>query len=188
MMTERGLAWRRLGAAFALVSGLGFATGCHKDPVVEFNRPPASASVPETPPEVVEVELPDQTAEVEKDPEKEPEEPVAETQPAPRPARPAPTPPPDPEPTPPPRPQLPAGSQPDAEQAQNIAVKLQRTTDLFDVLRERRLTVEQREQVEAAQAFVVQARSALDEGDVVRAAVLGDKGYLLAEDVERASR
>jgi len=56
------------------------------------------------------------------------------------------------------------------------------------VLRNRPLTVEQREQVEAAQAFVVQARTALDQGDVLRAAVLGDKGFLLAEDVERASR
>jgi len=71
---------------------------------------------------------------------------------------------------------------------ESIAVKLRRTTDLFSVLRSRSLTVKQREQVEAAQAFVAQARTALDEGDVVRAAVLGDKGFLLAEDVERASR
>jgi len=188
MMRGRGFAWGRLGTGVVLATGLGFATGCHKNAGVEFHRPPASASVPEAPPDVVEVEPDVKSAAVEKDAvAEEPQGPIEETQPARRPARPAPTPPPDPEPTPPPRPELP-GNQPSAEEAENIAVKLQRTTDLFSVLRNRPLTVQQREQVEASQAFVVQARMALDEGDVLRAAVLGDKGFLLAEDVERASR
>ncbi len=187
-MMMRGFAWGPLGAGVALAAGLGLATGCHKNAGAEFHRLPASASIPEQPPAVVEAEPEVKSAAVEKDTVAEdPQGSIEETQPARRPARSAPTPPLDPEPTPPPRPELP-GNQPNAEEAEGIAVKLQRTTDLFSVLRNRPLTVEQREQVEAAQAFVVQARSALAEGDVLRAAVLGDKGFLLAEDVERASR
>ncbi len=188
MMRGRGFAWGRLGAGVALATGLGLATGCHKNVGAEFHRPPVSASVPESSPDVAETEPEVKSAAAEKDAVAEdPPGLIEETQPARRPARPAPTPPPEPEPTPPPRPELP-GNQPNAGEVESIAVKLQRTTDLFSVLRNRPLTVEQREQVEAAQAFVVQARTALDQGDVLRAAVLGDKGFLLAEDVERASR
>ncbi len=188
MMRGRGFARGRLGAGVVLAAGLGLATGCHKNAGTEFHRPPVSASVPETSPDVAETEPEVKSAAAEKDPVAEdPPGRIEETQPARRPARPAPPPQPEPEPTPPPRPELP-GNQPNAGEAESIAVKLQRTTDLFFVLRNRPLTVEQQEQVEAAQAFVVQARTALDQGDVLRAAVLGDKGFLLAEDVERASR
>ncbi|HEX9725069.1 MAG TPA: hypothetical protein VGC53_12385 [Vicinamibacteria bacterium] len=188
MTRGRGSVWRRLGASVLLAFGLGLLAGCHKNASVEFHRPPASASVPETPPEAAETEPEVKSAAVEQDTvTEEPPLPTEETQPPREPSRPAPTPPPDPEPAPPPRPELP-GNQPNAEDAESIAVKLRRTTDLFAVLRSRSLTVKQHEQVEAAQAFVAQARTALDEGDVLRAAVLGDKGFLLAEDVERASR
>ena len=188
MMRGRGFARGRLGAGVVLAAGLGLATGCHKNAGTEFHRPPVSASVPETSPDVAETEPEVKSAAAEKDPVAEdPPGRIEETQPARRPARPAPPPQPEPEPTPPPRPELP-GNQPNAGEAESIAVKLQRTTDLFSVLRNRPLTVEQQEQVEAAQTFVVQARTALDQGDVLRAAVLGDKGFLLAEDVERASR
>jgi hypothetical protein len=180
--------WRRLGAGVLFAGGLGLVAGCHKNPSVEFQRPPASASVPETPPEAAEAEPEVKSAAVEQDTvTEEPATPTAEAQPRREPTPSAPTPPPDPEPAPPPKPELP-GNQPSANEVESIAVKLQRTTDLFSMLRSRSLTVKQREQVEAAQAFVAQARTALDEGDVLRAAVLGDKGFLLAEDVERASR
>jgi len=186
-MRGRGFLWGRFGAGAVLAMCLPFAA-CHKDPEFEFPRPPASASVPESTPEVAEAEPEAMSAAVENDTaSEETQPPVEETPPARRPTRPAPTPPPEPEPPPPPRPELP-GSQPNAEDAQSIAVKLRRTNDLFSVLRTRPLTADQQAQVEAAQAFVAQAKTALDEGDVVRAAVLGDKGFLLAEDVERASR
>src|SRR3990172_1997088 len=159
-MKARGFAGGSfLAMVVAVWAGLGLSTGCHKNARAEFHRPPASASVPETVREVAEAE----------------------------PAQPKPSPPPSPAPAPPPRLQLPR-NQPDAREAESIADKLDRTADLFPVLRNRPLSVEQREQVEAAQAFVAQARTALAEGDVVRASVLGDKGFLLAEDVERASR
>jgi len=188
MTRGRGSVWRRLGAGVLFAGGLGLVAGCHKNTLVEFQRPPASASVPETPPEAAETEPEVKSAAVEQDTvAEEPPRPTEETQPPREPSPPAPTPPPDPEPAPPPRPELP-GNHPNADEAESIAVKLQRTTDLFSTLRSRSLTVKQREQVEAAQAFVAQARTALDEGDVLRAAVLGDKGFLLAEDVERASR
>jgi hypothetical protein len=170
------------------LAGLGLVTGCHRNVKAEFERPPASASIPETTPDVAEDEPEIQTAVVEQETvAAEVAPPVEQKDPPPPRARPRPAPPPDPEPPPPPRPQLPA-DQPDAEEPTSIADKLDRTVDLFSVVRDRPLTVEQREQVEAAQAFVAQARAALEEGDVVRAMVLGDKGFLLAEDVERASR
>ncbi|MGH9462579.1 MAG: hypothetical protein ACRD1X_15295 [Vicinamibacteria bacterium] len=180
--------WRRLGAGVLFAGGLGLMAGCHKNATVVFHRPPASASVPETPPEAAETEPEVKSAAIEQETvAEEPPRPTEETQPPREPSPPTPTPPPDPEPAPPPRPELP-GNHPNADDVETIAVKLQRTTGLFSVLRSRSLTVKQREQVEAAQAFVAQARTALDEGDVLRAAVLGDKGFLLAEDVERASR
>jgi len=176
-----------LAMVVAVWAGLGLSTGCHKNARAEFHRPPASASVPETVPEVAEAEPEVQSAAVETDATSEVPQPVEETAPEPQPAQPKPSPPPSPAPAPPPRLQLPR-NQPDAREAESIADKLDRTADLFPVLRNRPLSVEQREQVEAAQAFVAQARTALAEGDVVRASVLGDKGFLLAEDVERASR
>jgi hypothetical protein len=188
MIRGRGFSWGRLGVGVVLASGLGLATGCHKNPKVEFQRPPASASVPESTPEPAEKEPEVKSAAVEQDTADEtPPQPAEQTKPPHPPSRPAPAPPPEPEPTPAPKPELP-GNQPTAEEAESIATKLQRTTDLFSVLSGRSLTLKQREQVEAAQAFVAQARTALDEGDVLRAAVLGDKGFLLADDVERASR
>jgi len=178
---------RRVAMGFALLAGLGLATGCGKRVKAEFDRPPASASVPETTPDVTEEEPEVQTTAVEEDVVAAEATPPAEESPPPPRARPRPAPPPDPAPPPPPKPQLPA-DQPDSEERATISSKLDRTVDLFSVLRNRPLTVRQREQVEAAQAFVSQARAALEEGDVVRANVLGDKGFLLTEDVERASR
>lgn len=171
----------------ALLVGLGLATGCGKRVKVEFDRPPASASVPETMPDVTEEEPEVQTTAIEEDEvAAEATPPVEEPPPPPR-TRPRPASPPDPAPPPSSKPQLPT-DQPDSEERATISSKLGRTADLFSVLRNRPLTVRQREQVEAAQAFAAQARAALEEGDVVRANVLGDKGFLLAEDVERASR
>ena len=187
MTRVRGSVSSRVALGFALSAGLGLATGCNKKVKAEFERPPASASVPESIPDVAEEEPEVQAATVQEDAvAAEATPPVKEAPPAPR-ARPRPTPPPDPVPSPPPNPQLPA-DQPESEERATIATKLDRTAGLFSVLRNRPLNVQQREQVEAAQAFVAQARAALQEGDVVRANVLGDKGFILAEDVERASR
>ncbi len=187
MTTGRGSVCRCVVWGFTLFAGLGLATGCSKRVKAEFERPPASASVPETTPDVAEEEPKVQTAAVEEDAVAAEATPPVEDPPPPRRARPRPAPPPDPVPPPPPNPQLPA-DQPDSQEQATISGKLDRTVDLFSILRNRPLTVQQREQVEAAQAFVAQARAALEEGDVVRANVLGDKGFILAEDVERASR
>ena len=186
MTRARGSVSSRVAVGFVLAAALGLA-GCGKKAKAQFERPPASASVPETPPDVTETEPEVQTAAVEEDAvAAEATPPVEEPPPPPR-ARPRPAPPPDPAPPPPPKPQLPA-DQPNSEERATISTKLDRTVDLFSVLRNRPLTVQQREQVEAAQAFVAQARAALEEGDMLRANVLGDKGFILAEDVERASR
>ncbi len=187
MTRVRGFVGSGFALGFVLFVGLGLATGCSKRVKAEFERPPASASIPEAIPDVAETEPEVQTTAVQEDAvAAEATPPVEEPPPPPR-ARPRPAPPPDPTPSPPPKPQLPA-DQRDSEERATISNKLDRTVDLFSVLRNRPLTVQQREQFEAAQAFVAQARGALEGGDVVRANVLGDKGFLLAEDVERASR
>ncbi len=187
MTRVRNSVGRHVAMGFALLAGLGLATRCGKRVKAEFDRPPASASVPETTPDVTEEEPEVQTTAIEENVvAAEATSPVEEPPPPPR-VRPRPASPPDRAPPPSSKPQLPT-DQPDSEEQATISRKLGRTADLFSVLRNRPLTVRQREQVEAAQAFVAQARAALEEGDVVRANVLGDKGFLLAEDVERASR
>lgn len=161
------------------------AVGCHKKVKIEFERPPAVASVPE--PEPAE---PDPTATEPSPPDTSPK-PTQETpekeEPPPVPApKPRPAPPPEPVPSPePPEPSLAQGD--DSPESRSIMEKLTRAEGMLSTLRKRALTREQREQVAAAQAFVDQARKAHAERDYRRAAVLVDKGLLLAEDVLKST-
>lgn len=161
-------------------------SACHKKPKVEFPRPPASASIPEEPPPrpaPEEVEAPPS------DPQPTPAEspPVANQRPrsprrAPAPPPPEPAPPVQPPPAPSPR------LAPGKDDPATIQDKIRRTETLLSSVRERVLTAQQREQAEAAGGFVAQAKDAMGEGEWRRAAVLADKAFILAEDVERGSR
>jgi outer membrane biosynthesis protein TonB len=187
-MSWRGSAWESLGAGLVLVAAAVLAAGCHKTVKAEFERPPASASVPETPPDDGTEEPEVETAATASEPA-DAAPPVEDDPPAPKRItgrRPAPRPEPPPEPPPAPEPHLPLDESSAA--TPTIQDKLARTDDLLLTLRNRSLNDEQRQQVEAARVFAAQARKALEEGDFVRAAVLGDKGFILAEDVERSSQ
>lgn len=161
--------------------------GCHKQPRVEFPRPPASASVPEEPPPppvAPEAETPPP------EPEPAPEEPAPTANHRARPPRRS-TPPPPSEPEPPPQP--PPAPSPRLTPSKDddpsaIQDKIRRSEALLSSVRERTLSPQQREQAETATGFVAQAKDAVAEGEWRRAAVLADKAFILAEDVERASR
>lgn len=164
------------------------ATGCARRAKADFRRPPATASTPQAPepmpeppadPPVVEEPLTVDDIEVEPAPE-----PSVDAEPAPPPPTQA-SPSPAPEPGPPaPAPHL---ADPQATNPE-ISSKLAQAGSLLNTIGARDLSSEQGSQVEAAKAFVAQAREAFAEGDERRALVLVDKGLLLAEDVERASR
>jgi hypothetical protein len=161
--------------------------GCHKKPKVEFDRPPAVSTVPETPeipaePAPQEDEILDALPEAVDEPA-----PVEEEEPPPKPVRRRrPAPPPEPPPTPDPHePRLTEGS--DSPEVRSIRNKLARADAILNILGRQSLTAVQREQASQARAFVNQAREALQDGDYRRAAVLADKGLILAEDVRESS-
>jgi len=155
----------------------------------EFPRPPATSATP-----IVETsstpESPEEPpVEPEESPEPAPEPTPVEAEPPPSETPPRRPPPPEPAPTEelpavPPSPQIASNQEIDPE----VAAKLERADALVSTIDGRELSREQREQVVAARAFMLQARKALDEGDERRALVLIDKGLILAEDVERSSR
>jgi hypothetical protein len=163
-------------------------SGCGKKAKAEFNRPPAVSTEP--PPEEPPPELPDtepESSEIAPEPEEEPP-PLEEDKPPPRrvPTR-KPEPPPEPEPPPdPPEPRLTSST--DSPEARPILEKLARTEDILSSLGRRTLTTEQQKQAANARAFVSQAKQALDDGDFRRAAVLADKGIILAEDLRDSTR
>ena len=171
-------------ACAALAMG---ATGCWRRGKAEFRRPPVTASTPrapepspEPPPEQPVEEEPLAVDEIEIEPPAA--TPAADAEPAPPPPKQA-SPSPAPEP-PAPAPQLAESHATNPE----ISSKLAKAGTLLSAIDARKLSSEQGSQVEAAKAFVSQARDAFAEGDERRALVLVDKGLLLAEDVERASR
>jgi outer membrane biosynthesis protein TonB len=174
-----------VGVLILAVSGL---TGCHKKPKVEFERPPAVASIPETPANP-EVPSTDETKEPDSQPEPvvEPTPTEAES-PPPKPVRRRkPLPPPEPQPPPDPHePRLTEGS--DSPEVRSIRNKLARTVAILNIVEKQLLTKEQIEQAASARAFVNQAQEALEEGDYRRAAVLADKGLILAQDVRESAR
>ena len=165
--------------AFALLSG------CHKNAKAEFERPPAVTKIPEPAEKTSEEKDLDLDA-LEKSPEPKEESPPATVEPAPKPIRP-------PEPSPLPEPPPPEPSEPrltineDSPAARSIVEKLTRAEAILSTLQTRSLTKEQREQLAASRAFVTQARKAYAEKDYRRAAVLADKGLILAEDVRSST-
>jgi hypothetical protein len=169
-----------------LLAVLALFAGCNKKVKAEFERPPAVAAIPEptdppTEPSREEIESPEINPEPSDEPVKKEEE-----SPPPRPVpRRRPAPPPEP---PPPDPREPRLTDADSPEVLSISDKLTRTEVILAVLRRRSLTAEQREQAATARTFVNQARRALEDGDYRRAAVLADKGLILAEDVRDSSR
>ncbi len=164
---------------------LASLSGCHKKVKAEFERPPAVIIVPE--PRESTSEEPDKDLEVlQKAPEPE-EEPIpVSEEPAPKPVqRPKATPPPEPPPPEPAEPRLTANE--DSPEARSIVEKLTRAEAILSTLQNRPLTKKQSEQLAAAQAFVIQARKAYAEKDYRRAAVLAEKGLILAEDVRSST-
>ncbi|MFQ5792479.1 MAG: hypothetical protein ACE5JI_18570 [Acidobacteriota bacterium] len=160
--------------------------GCGKRVKAEFKRPPAAASAP-APEEVAPEEPPaePEPAAVASEPAQRPSQSEAPPPPAsPKGSRPpsSPSAPPAPEP---PTPRLSSDS---GSEARSIRDKLDRAESILASLRYSSLSTEQNEQAAAARAFVSQARRALEAGDYRRAAVLADKGLILAEDLERSSR
>lgn len=167
---------------------LASAPGCARRVRAEFPRPPVTASIPaidanepssapeEPAPidveETSETEAPEIPAEVEPAP---PQAPAVSVAPSP----------PEQEPEPEPRSTQLSGSRPGDPE---LATKLDRAGSLLGSVSTRPLSDRQRSQIVAARGFVSQARRALDEGDERRALVLIDKGLILVEDVERASR
>jgi hypothetical protein len=161
--------------------------GCGKKAKAEFNRPAAVSTVPE--PEEPPPEPPDTEAEPEitPEPEEKPPPPEEEKPPPRRVRAPKPEPPPEPEPpADPPEPRLTSST--DSAEARPILEKLARTEDILSSLGRRTLTTEQQKQAANARAFVSQAKQALDDGDYRRAAVLADKGIILAEDLRDSTR
>ena len=98
MTRVRDSVGRRVAMGFALLAGLGLVTGCGKKVKAEFDRPPASASVPETTPDVTEEEPEVQTTAVEEDVVAAEATAPVEEPPSPPRARPRPASPPDPAP------------------------------------------------------------------------------------------
>jgi hypothetical protein len=171
-----------------LVAVAGSMGGCHKKPKVEFDRPPAVSTIPETP-ETPEEPIPAEEETPPAEPETVEEPPPAEEEiPPPKPARRTdPSPPPDPPiPPDPHEPRLTEGS--DSPEVRSIRNKLARTIAILNIVERQSLTKEEKEQAASARAFVDQAREALEEGDYRRAAVLADKGLILAEDVRESAR
>ena len=166
-------------AAFASLSG------CHKNAKAEFGRPPAVTKIPEPAENTSdETDLDLEALEEQSEPQ-EKAAPAMET-PAPKPIR-------EPRPAPPPDPPLPEPAEPrltineDSPEARSIVEKLTRAEAILSTLQKRSLTKEQQEQLAASRAFVTQARKAYAEKDYRRAAVLADKGLILAEDVRSST-
>jgi len=167
---------------------LACLSGCTRRVKADFPRPPVTASTPdpvapeaaptgETSPVLAEAE-PTENG----DPPPQVVEPPPEPTPVPvrpAPSKPAPEPPPEPPST-----QLAGGGDRNPEWTS----KIDRAGDLLGSVAGRPLSESQRSQIMAARGFVAQARRAFDEGDERRALVLVDKGLILVEDVERASR
>jgi len=82
-------------------------------------------------------------------------------------------------------PRLLPGRQPPA--GEDLLEQLSRLEDLALQLGRRPLTDAQREQLEAGSAFVSQARQALAESDLERAAILTEKGRTLIDDLAQTS-
>lgn len=167
---------RRFGGAVVFAF---FAVGvaCHKSPLVEFPRPPATASVPESqaPPAPQETPAPTESS--------PPPEAPTPSPPAARPQLDPPSP-----ATPSPPPSRASRSGPGKEDPLAIQDRIHRTESILETVSGRSLGREGRDQVVAARTFVLQAKDALVSGEVKRAAVLADKAYILAQDVERSSR
>jgi len=72
--------------------------------------------------------------------------------------------------------------------AREILGKLAEAEEAIAKIMQRELSKEQSEQVEVARSFLEQAKAALAENDLQRAAVLADKGVALARGIEEASR
>jgi hypothetical protein len=179
----RWLAKALAGASCLVVTAA--LSGCQKKVKAEFERPPAVTNIPDNPESTS--EEPDKDLEaLEKASEPvEAPTPVAE-EPAPQPVpRPRATPPPEPPPPEPAEPRLTINE--DSQEARSIVEKLTRAEAILSTLEKRPLTKEQREQLGAARAFVIQARKAYSEKDYRRAAVLADKGLILAEDVRSST-
>ena len=75
--------------------------------------------------------------------------------------------------------------EPDAREIQG---KLAEAEEALAKITQRKLSKEQSEQVEVARSFLEQAKAALAEDDLQRAAMLADKGAALARGIEEASR
>jgi hypothetical protein len=164
---------------------VGVSPGCHRKPKVIFERPPASASVPEqTAGEPEPAPGPETRAPA--DPGPSPLESGASGSGAPPRIKPPTAPKPEPRGLPPPPPSLGVETgQPDEE---SIRATIQRVEAILRQVRLRSLTAEQREQEGAVRGFLVQARAALAVHELRRAGVLADKGLVLVQDVERSSR
>ena len=165
--------------AFALLSG------CHKNAKAEFERPPAVTTTPE-PAENTSEETDLDLEALEQDPEPQEKSTPAMEAPAQKPARePRATPPPEPPPPEPAESRLTTNE--DSPEARSIVEKLTRAEAILSTLQKRSLTKEQQEQLAASRAFVTQARKAYADKDYRRAAVLADKGLILAEDVRSST-
>lgn len=178
----------RAGVWAATLAAAILAPACHKSPKVEFKRPPATASVPDLPsPPAMEPEAEAPSAQPPSNPPVEPQPPENRSpRPPPEaPAKPRPTSSPPAAPSPP-SPRLAAGEE--KTEAGSIGEKVDRADSILLALQDRPLSSEHRDQVEAARDFVAQAKKALADGDLKRAAILADKGLILAGDVERSSR
>ena len=172
------------GWVFAAVA-LWEGAGCHKKPQVEFPRPPASLSIPEKPPPP-EPEAPPAEPAPGPSPDSTPTPPAPSRPRPPRrtPAQPAPVEPEPAEPPPSPTPGLAATSEDPAA----IQGKISRAETVLATLSARSLPRDQQDQASAARGFIAQGKEALAGSELKRAAVLADKGLILAEDVERRSR
>ena len=185
-------AWNRLLLYISLAAPI-VLSGCAKEVKADFPRPPATAATPDAEEETSSSEAEEGSS----------EEPVIADETDPAPLAEIATPPPAAEPPTRrrPAPAVPAKPTPaDAEEPPSthlagsdptdpeVLAKMQRAGTLLGSVESRALSDEQREQVMAAKAFVVQARAASAEGDERRAQVLIEKALILAEDVERSSR
>ncbi len=180
-----------------LIPALGWvlASGvsCARKVKAEFPRPPAVVTEAGNAPDAEEpTPEPDNVAEPPAEPvdakpelDEEPEPPPPE-QPKPPPRR-TPKAEPEPEELPPEPPPKASRSEPPPAPSP-IQGKLDKAGELLTTVSSRLLTSVQRDQVNAASGFIMQAQEALLDGDDRRALVLADKGLILIDDVERASR
>ena len=177
---------RTSGTVLALVLLIAVSACSKKVPIVEFKRPPVTASVPAAPSAPSEPDSGGEEVETADNlPPVSVSEPEASPPPPPRPARPSREETPADEPAPPAEPSL---DERLPELDPDTREKLVRADSLLVLVDARPLSSIQRQQAGSARAFVAQAKKAIREGDERRAVVLLGKGLLLVEDLERSSR